>query len=115
MSALCQVVDRALPGAMGDTAALPAALRAHVGSCLRCQTELVRYRKISRHLASLAPEVVPAPPGLRGAVIDRIGPAGAEENAAATKVGRAAAAAGALVAAAGTVAVVRWIRTHSAA
>lgn len=116
MSALCQVVDRALPAATGDVAGLPVALRTHVESCLRCQVEVTRYRKLARHLAALADVLVPAPPALVPAVMELIGasdPAMGDDIG--SRVGRAAAAAGALVAAAGTVAVVRWLRTHSAA
>lgn len=116
MSAICQVVDRALPAASGEIAGLPVALRTHIESCLRCQAEVTRYRKLARHLAALSDVVVPAPLALAAAVMEQIGaPDAATGDDPGSRVGRAAAAAGALVAAAGTVAVVRWLRTHSAA
>ena len=116
MIAVCQVVDRALPAATGDIAGLPAALRTHVESCLRCQVEVARYRKLARHLAALSDALEAAPRALVPAVMGKIGAShAAMGDDAGSRVGRAAAAAGALVAAAGTVAVVRWLRTHSAA
>lgn len=115
MSAVCQLVDRALPAAFGDVAGLPVPLRTHAKACLRCQVEVARYRKLARHLAALSGVVVPAPTALAPAVMQEIGAPDSLVPDAGSRVGRAAAAAGALVAAAGTVAVVRWIRTHSAA
>ena len=100
----------------GDMSRVAGPLRRHVGACLGCQAESVRYRRLSRALASLATEIVVAPPGLVGGIQARIAvdstvprPTGGARPA------RVAAAAGAAVAAAGTVAVVRWLRTRAAA
>lgn len=46
----------------------------HRARCLRCQASEARVRAATRALRALAIEVVPAPPGLPGAVMDRIGP-----------------------------------------
>ena len=45
----------------------------HSRSCLRCQAEEARERAVRRALASLADEVVPAPPYLAAAVMARLG------------------------------------------
>ena len=93
---------------------MPAALRDHVGSCLRCQAEVIRYRRLGRQLAGLKRLIETAPQGLVPAVSSRLG-SGTAPATSGPRVPKAAAAAGALVAAAGTVAMVRWMRAKSAA
>jgi hypothetical protein len=58
-----QVADR-LPEAAVGNLLLPADEREHVESCLRCQAELVQYRKLLRALRSMRTEVLEPAPGL---------------------------------------------------
>lgn len=41
---------------------------AHVGTCLACQAEAVRYRSLRRQLAEMRSDVIPAPTGFEPAV-----------------------------------------------
>ncbi len=114
MSLTCRAVRLQLPS-MDDPGAFEGSVAGHVGRCLRCQAEISRYRRLHRSLGILADEVVTAPDGLAEGVDARIAGAGHIALGAPARVARVAAAAGAVVAAAGTVAVVRWMRTRSAA
>ena len=51
----------ALPGVADGSITLDRSGRAHVESCLRCQAELVRYRRLLRSLHGLRSEWVQAP------------------------------------------------------
>ena len=114
MIASCRRVAGRLP-LTGVDVSLGETLDRHVAECLVCQAEMARYRKLNRALAGLASEVVDAPAGLAAAVeiaIDR----GVAPGDAPRRLGRAAAATGALAAtAAGVVAVTLWRRTRQAA
>jgi hypothetical protein len=55
---------------------LDASARAHVEQCLRCQAELVQYRKLLRALRAMRTEVLEPAPGLLPEVL-----AGLEEAA----------------------------------
>ncbi len=114
MSFTCRAVRLQLP-AMNDPSHFEGPLAGHVSTCLRCQAEVSRYRKLSRSLGILADEVVVAPATLTAAVEERIAEGGASRAEVLGRASRVAAAAGAVVAAAGTVVMVRWIRTRSAA
>ena len=103
-----------LPGRDDPGSVLPL-LRGHLDGCLACQAEAVRYRKLSRALASLGPEWQEAPTWLPERVEAAID--GGDVSILKSPVfhaGRVAAAAGAAVAAAGTVVVVRWLRARAA-
>jgi hypothetical protein len=91
-------------------------LASHVSSCLRCQAESVRYRTLRRDLAALASRIETAPSGLAGEIAVRIHDASTASDAAAARSVRvgAGAAAGAVVAAVGTVVMVRWLRARTA-
>lgn len=114
MSLTCRLVRLQLPS-VDEPEDLDGPLAGHVGSCLRCQAEVSRYRRLHRSLGILSDEVVVAPDGFRAGVEARL--AGGEPGwaSAPVRAARVAAAAGAVVAAAGTVAMVRWMRTRSAA
>ena len=83
---------------------------AHIASCLRCQAEAVRYRRLLRHLAELRTETVPAPAAFTTLVASGLG-AEADRPKKAAGVDAAVAAAG-LAAVAGAVAL--WRRSLSA-
>lgn len=113
MNATCRLVARRLPllggGAPGGR------LDGHVGTCLTCQAEAARYRKLAKTLAAMTLEVTTAPEGLLESVDHAIDGADvAETKARPGWLGRVAAASGA-VAAAGVVAVALWRRGHYAA
>ena len=60
----CETIDRRLSESFEDPGALDADLAAHVGGCLRCQAELVRYRRLRHELARLRPEPAVTTDGL---------------------------------------------------
>ncbi len=56
----CEALADQIPGVIDSTAALDAAARSHVDTCLRCQAELAQYRRLARVLRSLrAQQVAP--------------------------------------------------------
>ena len=59
----CDEVTTYLP-ALVDGEPVDAAVDAHVQSCLRCQAELARYRRLLRTLAMLRTRYVEPTPGL---------------------------------------------------
>ena len=114
MTMTCKAVRVQLPS-IDDPEVLTGPLAAHIGSCLRCQAEVARYRRLHRSLGSLAEHVEVAPNGLVADVESRLSDGDAVVDVSPQRVTRVAAAAGAVVAAAGTVAMVRWMRARSAA
>jgi len=114
MSVACNAVRLAIVG-LETGESLPSRLDSHVSACLRCQVEVVRHTKLERELAALGGVVESAPDDLLEAVAASIALGIDPADHASLNLVRVVAATGALVAAAGTVAVVRWIRTHSAA
>jgi hypothetical protein len=58
------------------SATLPRAQRRHVEQCLRCQAELVQYRKVLRALRSMRTEVLEPAPGLVAEILTHIEEAG---------------------------------------
>lgn len=114
MNVACNAVRLAIAG-LDSGESLPNRLDTHVATCLRCQVEVVRHTKLERALADLGDVVARAPEDLVEAVAASIALGIDPEDHASLNLVRVVAATGALVAAAGTVAVVRWIRTHSAA
>ena len=49
-------------------------VRRHAGHCLRCQAQVARSRALERDLRALRDDMVPAPPGLAVAILDRLPP-----------------------------------------
>ena len=72
----CEQLTEALSDAAEGTALLDAPARVHVDQCLRCQAELVQYRKLLRALRAMRTEVLEPAPGLLPEVL-----AGLEEAA----------------------------------
>ena len=78
------------------TVELPPEMRAHVETCLRCQAELARYRRLLRTLALLRTRYAEPTPGLLGETLAALTDA-AEEGARRTLLsGRRLAYAGAI-------------------
>lgn len=95
----CDDVTPMLPALVdGDAAAAPvsADVQAHIDSCLRCQAEMARYRRLLRTLAMLRVRYAEPTPGLLGDTLAAITDA-AEEGARRTLLsGRRLAYAGAI-------------------
>ncbi len=60
----CDYVADALPGIVDGFEVADLDLQRHVAACLRCQAELVQYRKVLRALHQLRTEVLEPAPGL---------------------------------------------------
>lgn len=93
---------------LGDVASgsveLDDAERAHVEQCLRCQAELVQYRKLLRTLRALRTEVFDPAPGVLADVLAGIEEAGERRAVRSLLSGRRAAYVGGIAAAAATAA-----------
>ncbi len=115
MSIACRAVRFQLPMVDEETQ-LGGPLAAHLDSCLVCQAESVRYRRLQRSLAKLASDTESAPADLARAVEARLdGSLVPPADPVYGRAARVAAGVGAAVAAAGTVVVVRWLRTRAVA
>jgi anti-sigma factor RsiW len=68
----CDDVARVLPAAVDGAAALDLSMQRHVESCLRCQAELARYRKMLRGLQLLRTRYLEPAPGLFAATLAAI-------------------------------------------
>lgn len=95
----CESVASALPGIVDGFEVAGAELRAHVESCLRCQAELVQYRKVLRALHQLRTEVIQPEPGLLPDILSSIGAAGERRAIGFLLSGRRAAYVGGIAAA----------------
>ena len=71
MRATCRVVAIRLPG-VDDIEELGPRLTDHVATCLRCQAEAARYRSLQRRLGALEQVSYTAPPGLVASVMERL-------------------------------------------
>ena len=95
----CASVAEALPGIVDGAAAAELELRRHVESCLRCQAELVQYRKLLRALHQLRTEVIEPEPGLLPEILASLGAAGERRAIGFLLTGRRAAYLGGIAAA----------------
>ena len=96
---LCDDVALELSGAADAGAALSGEARSHVESCLRCQADLVQYRRLLRTLRSLRTEVLEPAPGLLPEILAGIERAGERHAIRAVLNGRRAAYIGGIAAA----------------
>ncbi len=95
----CDEVAELLPG-VGDGAVLhDRAARKHVERCLRCQAELVQYRKLLRALHSLRTEVLEPAPGVLPGILASLEAAGERHALRSMLSGRRLAYAGGIAAA----------------
>jgi hypothetical protein len=95
----CAAVAEALPGIVDGLAVADLSLRRHVESCLRCQAELVQYRKLLRALHELRTEVLEPAPGLLPDILSSLGAAGERSAIRHLLTGRRAAYVGGIAAA----------------
>ncbi len=65
----CEDVADVLPGMVDDSYQPDRRTLRHVESCLRCQAELARYRKLLRGLRQLRADLVHPAPGVLGAIL----------------------------------------------
>lgn len=91
-------------------------LGAHVASCLSCQAELARYKRLQRQLGSLAEVVDPAPLVLVTTVEDEISTRSDADTPPkrGPQVSRVAAGGAVAAAAAGAAAVIKWRQSKAA-
>lgn len=72
----CDEVAHRLAEVAGGDATLALAERRHVEACLRCQAELVQYRKLLRAMHAMRTEVLEPAPGLVTDILAHIEAAG---------------------------------------
>jgi anti-sigma factor RsiW len=115
----CEDVARILPEAVDHGAAVEDSVQRHIETCLRCQAELARYRKMLRGLHLLRTRYLEPAPGLLAQTLAAIEVAGEREARRAILSGRriayASAIGGAAVAAgaAATVVIVHRSRRRA--
>ena len=72
----CEDLNDALASTADGHAALTRAERRHVERCLRCQAEVVQYRKLLRTLRTLRTDVLEPAPGLLADILANLEEAG---------------------------------------
>ena len=72
----CEHVVEQLSDIVDGRSPADAAVTAHVEGCLRCQAELVQYRKLLKALHNLRTEVLEPAPGTLSGIFARIESAG---------------------------------------
>jgi len=92
----CDDIARLLPAAVDGGVTLDASARRHVETCLRCQAELARYRKMLRGLQLLRTRYLEPAPGLLAQTFAAIEQAGERRAVRSLVSGRRLAYAGAI-------------------
>ena len=95
----CESLADRLPSVADGTDQLPRPARRHVETCLRCQADLVQYRRLLRTLRNLRTEVLEPAPGLLTEVLASLEHAGERQAIRAVLHGRRAAYLGGIAAA----------------
>jgi hypothetical protein len=72
----CDDVAEILPGIADGSVRADRRLQRHVETCLRCQAELIQYRKLLRVLRQLRTEVFEPAPGVLTSILAGLGEAG---------------------------------------
>ncbi len=98
-SITCDDVGQQLPGVADGSAQLSRAARRHAETCLRCQADLVQYRKLLRNLRHLRTEMLDPSPGLLLEILASLEEAGERHSIRAALHGRRAAYLGGIAAA----------------
>ena len=114
----CDEVAELLPGIVDGGQIADRRVQRHVDSCLRCQAELVQYRKLLKALHLLRTEVLEPAPGLLPDILAGLEAAGERRALRSLLNGRNAAYAGgtaAALAAAGAAAAILLARRRSLA
>jgi hypothetical protein len=96
----CEDVTDVLAEAADGTPVQDRATRRHVERCLRCQADLVQYRKLLRALHNLRTEVLEPAPGLLSDILANLEAAGERRAVRSMLTGRRWAYAGGIAAAA---------------
>lgn len=100
----CEQVADQLPDAAAGQVLLGGPARAHVESCLRCQAEMVQYRRVLRALRTLRTEILEPAPGQVADVLAAVAAAGEQRAVEGLLRGRRMVYVGGLAAAAATAA-----------
>jgi hypothetical protein len=87
----CDDVAELLPGMVDGTDGADRRTLRHVESCLRCQAELARYRKLLRALRQLRSDLLDPTPGVLAGILAGLGEAGERGSARLAVNGRRAA------------------------
>jgi len=93
---LCDDIARLLPATVGGGVAVDLPVQRHIETCLRCQAELARYRRMLRGLQLLRTRYLEPAPGLLAQTLAAIGEAGEREARRAVLSGRRLAYVGAI-------------------
>lgn len=72
----CETVAALLPAVIDGNQRADRRVRRHVESCLRCQAELVQYRRLLRALRQLRTDVLEPAPGLLPTILASLEEAG---------------------------------------
>ncbi len=92
----CDEVARLLPEAVEGGAAVELSVQRHIETCLRCQAELARYRKMLRGLQLLRTRYLEPAPGLLAQTLAALEEAGERHAMRSVLSGRRLAYAGAI-------------------
>jgi len=95
----CEDLSEALAATAGGDGRLTRAERRHVERCLRCQAEIVQYRKLLRAMRALRTDVIAPAPGLLADILAAIEEAGERHAVRSVLSGRRIAYLGGLAAA----------------
>jgi hypothetical protein len=95
----CEDLSGALAATAGADGTLSRSERRHVERCLRCQAEVVQYRKLLRTLRTLRTDVLEPAPGLLADILATIEEAGERQAVRSVLNGRRIAYLGGLAAA----------------
>ncbi len=108
----CEELGDALAGVVDGSRAFDRTIENHIEECLRCQAELVQYRKLIRALQLLRAEVITPGPGLLADILDAIETTGERHVIRLALQGRRAAYLGAAAAAATAGAATAAVLAH---
>src|SRR3981189_1829818 len=92
----CEAIAEQLSAIVGGGEKADRRVRRHVESCLRCQAELVQYRKLLRALHQLRTDVLEPSPGVLSGILATLEEAGERGAIRSLMAGRRAAYVGGL-------------------
>lgn len=91
---LCEEIIEVLPQVVDGSEVADPVVRGHVESCLRCQAELVQYRRLLKALHHLRTDVLEPSPGMLTGILAHLEAAGERGAIRSLLAGRRAAYAG---------------------